>query len=296
MTEEPAISVLIATRNRSALLPRLLASLDRAGAVAALRYEIVVADNGSTDDTSQFLADWQRQAGMRVVERVEPAGKSLALNRAIDVSRAALLAFVDDDEQVGPRWLREIVAFFAAHSEYAAGIGRVLPPPDFWDFVSLEKLAQYRTIPFFDAGNNVHAVQTLHGANMVLRRSVFDAAGYFDRRLGPGAAGALEEIELSQRLLRCGLRIGYMPGVVTYHSIDPTRLTLENARHYCRVAARSAYVIDPSAWRRALPRLLESTLGFLWWSVLRRARRREHARSRMLRHAEMVRLRLARKD
>jgi GT2 family glycosyltransferase len=288
MSPAPVLSVLVATRNRAASLERLLHSLETAR--SGLDVQIVVADNGSTDATADLLRSWAGAAPYRVCVQVELPGKARALNRALLEVHAPLLAFVDDDEQVSPQWCAEIVAYCAAHPEYAAAIGRVLAPPDLTDPELLTRLAWYRTIAFFDGGDAVRDADTLYGGNMVLRRSVIDTVGQFDERLGPGAVGGWEDIDLAKRLLGAGLRIGYMPQAVVYHAVDPARLTPQYFRQHNRVAARSAYAIDPGAWRHSVPRLLDAAAGFVWASLCGRALRREHARGRMIRHAEILRL------
>jgi glycosyltransferase involved in cell wall biosynthesis len=286
----PPVSVLVATRNRAPALARLLQSLEAAQAAAQIEAEIVVVDNGSTDDTAALLAHWAVAAPGRTRLNVEQPGKSRALNCGLHHARAPLLAFVDDDEEVAPAWLAGIVGFFRAH-DYHAGVGRVLPPPDFTDPDLRRRLDWYRTIAFFDPGDRVCDARVLYGGNMVLRRSVFDAVGPFNEGLGPGAAGGWEDVDLAERLQRGGLRIGYMPDVIVYHSVDPARLTAEYFRAFQKREAHSRFAMDPQrAWRRALPHLFDAAVAFAWASVTGRAVRREHARGRLIRHAELLRL------
>jgi heptosyltransferase-3 len=288
----PRVSVLVATRNRAALLTRFLRSLDVAQATAAADgIECLIVDNGSSDDTAALLARWEQSGPGRVRLSVEAPGKSRALNHALGRASAPLLVFTDDDVEVAPTFFTEILAFFAGHPEYDAAIGRVLAPPNALSPELAVLLERYRTIALFDHGAAVRDEPTLHGSNMVLRRPAIDAVGGFNEQLGPGAAGGMEDQELGQRLTRSGRRIGYMPEVVVYHSIDPNRLTPDYFRQFQLVQARSRLAVDPHrAWRGAVPRLIESALGCAWWSVVGRVTRRERARGRMLRNAEILRL------
>jgi glycosyltransferase involved in cell wall biosynthesis len=289
---EPALSILVATRDRAPLLVQLLRSLEVAQSVAATACEILIADNGSTDDTAAVLERWVAGAPGHMRLRVDTPGKSRALNAALQHARAPVLAFLDDDEQVAPAWMQELMAFCSAHPEYDAAIGRVLPPPDLTDPEVLSRLAAYRTVAFCDYGDAVCEAETLYGGNMVLRRQVFERIGTFDERLGPGAAGGCEDTDLAERIRQAGLRIGYMPRVIVYHVVDPARLTPEAFRSLQLRAARSRIAMDARrAGRRALPRLIEAALGFAWWSLLGRSVRRERARGRILLHAETLRLR-----
>jgi GT2 family glycosyltransferase len=287
----PHLAVLIATRNRVASLQALLESIDMSRQRAAAGVQVVVADNGSSDETPELLRRWAAGGEGRDAVRVDLPGKSRALNTAISRAQAPLLAFVDDDETVAPDWIAGILRFCAAHPGYAAASGRVLPP-EAADAELLERVAWYRTIAFFDGGPAVRDLDTLYGGNMVVRRTAFDQVGCFDERLGPGGIGGWEDIDLARRLGAAGLRIGYMPEVAVHHAIDPTRLTPQYFRHHQTVAARSAFAIDPNgSTRNSALKLIEASFAFVWWSLLGRARRREHARGRMIRHRELVRLR-----
>jgi glycosyltransferase involved in cell wall biosynthesis len=290
------ISVLIATRNRAALLGKLLRSLDTTRAAAAVGSEIIVVDNGSTDVTPELLEHWRAEDSGHVHVREPQPGKSRALNRALRVARGTLLAFVDDDEAVGTAWMAEMAAFFATHPYYDAAIGRVLAPPDVRDREVLTRLAAYRTIALFDHGDTVRDEQMLHGANMVLRRRVFDQIGGFNEALGPGATGGCEDTELGLRVIRAGMRIGYMPRVQVFHVIEPERLTARYFHDFELRVARSRFAMDPAAaGRRALSHAIEAGIGWMWWSLLRHRIRRERARGRFIRHREILRLHCARR-
>lgn len=288
MTERPHLSVLVATHNRSASLMRLLDSLDVAVAAIDIPVQIIVANNGSTDDTGERLLAWA-DGSMRRVLSIDRPGKSHALNQALHDASGELVAFLDDDEEVPSNWLAAIVMFFAEHDEYAAAIGRVLPPSQGADAEQLAQARRYRTIAFFDGGDQVHDKQTLHGANMTIRRQVFTQVGCFDERLGPGASGAWEDIELGARICRAGLRIGYMPGVTTTHHVDLSRFTDAYFRRHNQAAGRSAALIDRRAWRKALPRCIEALVAIGLAALSGNAERRQHARGRAIRHWTTVR-------
>src|SRR5438094_7585323 len=96
----PALSVLVATRNRAASLAQLLTSLEATQSASGIDTEIVVADNGSTDGTATLLQQWAAGAPGRIHLRAEQPGKARALNQALRQARAPLFAFVDDDERV----------------------------------------------------------------------------------------------------------------------------------------------------------------------------------------------------
>jgi GT2 family glycosyltransferase len=294
-TPEPVLSILIATRDRAAMLARLLRSVDVARTQGTVGTEVVVVDNGSRDATATLLDAWSGAGDARVRLWLDQPGKSRALNRAIAVARAPLLAFADDDVQVAPTWVQRIVTFFANHPHYDAAMGRVLVPPDVTDPDLVARARRYGTVPLFDAGDAVHDLRELYGCNLVLRRGLLDRVGGFDERLGPGASGWGEDTDLCERALRAGLRLGYMPEVIVYHAIDAARLTPQFFRSYHRRKAQGDFEKDPRrVGRKNLGRLIDASLRFAWCSLVGDADRRMQARMRMIRHAELLRLRLRR--
>jgi GT2 family glycosyltransferase len=286
-----AVSLIIPTRNRAALLTRMLRSLDRALAAVDGQAEVVVADNGSTDTTAAAIADWiARGPGRRSVFVGEP-GRSRAMNRALEEVRAPLIAFTDDDVEVRSDWLQEILRFFAEHAEYGAAMGRVLMPPEVTDPALLARIAYFGTLPFFDRGDAVLDGKHLYGCNMVVRRVVLDRVGTFNERLGVGASGLHEDGDLARRILQAGERIGYMPNVVVYHAVEPERLTLENFRVAHLRRARSRFEMDPDrGWGSRLAHWVGAVLLFVWWSLLRNRRRIMRARGQVICHTELLRL------
>jgi glycosyltransferase involved in cell wall biosynthesis len=288
----PAVSVLVATRNRAALLAELLRSLAAAQAAApAVASEIVVVDNGSGDETPTLLDRWAASSLGRVVLRHERPGKARALNSALSQTRGALLAFLDDDVQVAPNWLGAITAFFAAHAEYGAAMGRVLLPATVTDALLIERIRAYATLPLFDRGQAVCDWPEVYGCNMVVRRSVMDRTGAFDERLGPGASGFGEDLDLSRRIREAGFRIGYMPDAIAYHDVDPDRLTMQHFRERHLRLARSSFLVKPDGTWTTVRRFLDGLLGCAWFGLLGDTRRHMRARGRVIRSREILRLR-----
>jgi len=98
------VSIVIATRNRQALLGRTLDVLAGQRWPAG-QCEIIVADNGSTDGTPEAV---ERAMTGEICVRylfVPTPGKSHAVNAALGVARGDLIAFTDDDVQPSPEWV-----------------------------------------------------------------------------------------------------------------------------------------------------------------------------------------------
>lgn len=121
------ISLVIPAFNEARYLPRLLetvqASVDASG-FAPDRIEIVVADNGSTDDTSSIAAAY----GCRVVVAV-PRMIGAVRNSGARAARGRILAFIDADSQLHPGTVRAIERFFEDDTRIV-GVSGVVPERD----------------------------------------------------------------------------------------------------------------------------------------------------------------------
>jgi glycosyltransferase involved in cell wall biosynthesis len=286
----PRLSVLIATRNRAATLARALRSLEAAQARGVSDCEIVVLDNGSTDSTPALLDRWAADGTGRRHLCVPQVGKCHALNQGLTVARAPLLAFTDDDVEVHPQWLAAILTFFETYPQYDAGMGRVHVPPAAEHDAALQALlAAYRVVPVFDKGDAVQDVSEMYGCNIAVRRHVFERIGNFNERLGP-PFNAGEDLDLARRIVRAGMRIGYMPEALVYHEVDPQRLTPDYYRQFQVRLGRGFLEMEPQRYFwRSVPRLLEATCAVVLWRLLRSPTRRMHAWGRMMRHADVLR-------
>lgn len=105
------LSVIVATRNRAQAVVPCLNSITVAFARAApLDAEIVIVDNGSTDETGEVVAGWASASGARVKFLVEPrSGKGRALNRAQRAAEGELLAHIDDDCRMHPEHVNDLL-------------------------------------------------------------------------------------------------------------------------------------------------------------------------------------------
>lgn len=225
------LTIIIATYNRPDELARLLASL---GGQLRSGDELMIAENGTPQPVkvppnAPLLKHLHEPRG----------GKCRSQNRAIAESHGEIVVLLDDDLTVEGGYLDAVERFFSENPEFAAMAGRILPAEDPEAKVGANWI--YLDLPIFDRGDRVVEVPGVLGANMAFRRSALDAVGLFDERLGPGAAGHEEETEMSQRLRRKGLRIGYAPDAVVYHEVDPRRadrdrfIRISRERGRCRM-------------------------------------------------------------
>ncbi len=106
----PVVSVVIPTHNRASLLPR---AIDSVVSQTFSDWEIVLIDDGSTDDTSSLVKDYAARLKDRLVYiRQRQRGSSAARNRGIDAVRGKFVAFLDSDDEFAPTKLKRQLALF----------------------------------------------------------------------------------------------------------------------------------------------------------------------------------------
>ncbi|HYA35273.1 MAG TPA: glycosyltransferase family 2 protein [Candidatus Binataceae bacterium] len=217
------LSVIIATHAREASLAGLLESL--APQLNSDR-EILIADNGT-------LAPSPVPSDVPILAHIHDPrpGKCRVQNAAIARSSGEIKIFLDDDLTVAADYLDRVAEFFAMHPEFAAMKGRIIAAED--PIAKAGAMWPYVDLPISDHGSAVVEVRGVLGANMAFRADALADVGAFDERLGPGACGHEEETEMSARLRRHGFRIGYCPGALVYHEVDPARA---NRERYIRIA------------------------------------------------------------
>jgi glycosyltransferase involved in cell wall biosynthesis len=125
---DPVVSVVVPTYQRADRLTRLVHALERQTIDAP--FEVIIVDNGSTDDTSRVLESLASSTSLelRCLRIEENAGPAPARNAGWRAARADTVAFTDDDCVPQPGWLR---AGLAALEGNGLGVvqGATLPDP-----------------------------------------------------------------------------------------------------------------------------------------------------------------------
>jgi glycosyltransferase involved in cell wall biosynthesis len=108
VTDQPDISVVLATYNRRRNLPRAIGSVL---AQDDANFELIIVDDASTDDTGDYLATLD-DPRIRVITAARNAGPSAARNLGIETARGGVIAFLDSDDAYRPRRLTAVLAPF----------------------------------------------------------------------------------------------------------------------------------------------------------------------------------------
>lgn len=250
----PTISVALCTFNRARLLEGVLEdlctqTLDR------LRYEVIVVDNRSTDDTAE-VAKRFADRGVRYV-REEAQGLSHARNRGWHEAQGEYVAYTDDDCRVPPEWLAAALNVVAEDAPSVFG-GPYSP------WFQTQAPRWFRdAYGSHDLGSSARALgsgEYLSGGNLFVRRDVLAELGGFDAGLGmSGTILAYGEETALQMLLRerhPDARIQYDPALRVRHLVGSQKMTLRwNIRHHFvggRYARRVFHAAEKPSKARAV--------------------------------------------
>ena len=221
------LTVILPTFDRAASLSAAIAALLNQTADPGT-YQLIVVDNNSTDGTRSLLESLAADTRVRVL-RESRQGLSFARNTGLAAGRGDLVAFTDDDVEVGSDWVSTVVHALDADAAVDGIGGRVLPawrmsPPgwltrEHWAPLALQDHGPESLL--FDATRPIGLV----GANVAFRRAVFDRIGGFAehvQRVKDGA-GSTEDHEFLTRLFASGGRMRYLPGMLVVASVQPER-------------------------------------------------------------------------
>lgn len=203
--------MVVPTFGRRPSLARLLDAL-AAQTVGPDAFEVVVVDDGSTDDTSEWLRAARTPYSLRVLEQVN-AGPAAARNRGVAGASGEVVVFFDDDVVPAPDALSVHASIHRASADCVV-VGPMLPPPAWrrpswirWEEQKL--LAQYQAMT---RGLYSCTYRQFFTGNASVRRDSFLAAGGFD----PSFDRA-EDVELGYRLAKLGMRFIFEASARVWH-------------------------------------------------------------------------------
>lgn len=203
----PSISVVIPTHNRRPSLQRALAGVD---AQLFRDFEIIIVDDGSTDDTSAWLR--LNRPDITLVSLPASLGAAAARNRGIALASGEFIAFLDDDDLWLPSYLSAQFAQFSAypHADLATTGHRDRSPDGRLSTPDLLPRQPYPS-PFvhFLAECPIHTLSVV-----ACRRSTLARIGAFDESLS-----VVHDLDLYLRLLAAGARLQHNPAPLAEKSV-----------------------------------------------------------------------------
>jgi glycosyltransferase involved in cell wall biosynthesis len=204
--------------------------------------EVVVVDDGSTDDTPREL---ERFGGdIRVISQVN-GGHANALNRGFREARGDYCAKCDADDIWMPEKLRRQVSSLTAHREIDVAFGGAR-------FFGLSEgpRAPYPDAGLLDRGDllrSLYRANSICASSTLIRRDLYERLGPFDERLGA------EDYDYWMRALRAGARFYHDPSLLVrfrQHESNVSADKLKMHRAELLVHSRYAYLLDSRALAR----------------------------------------------
>ena len=250
------VSVVLGTYNRARMLAGAIEHLI-AQQQKGVRYEIIVVDNNSTDNTRDVVSQF---AGSDPPVRYifEPRqGISYARNAGISQSRSPIIAFTDDDVRVSSDWITTVKETFDTHQEIGFIGGKVLPvwaaaPPEWltrkhWSPLGLQ---DHGDEEFYLEPSRVTGVI---GANLSVRRNLFEKVGLFapEVQLVKGRIGTMEDHEYVGRLWQAGVIGLYVPQLVVQAPVEISRTTKNYHRRWHKGHGRSFAIMREERMEKA---------------------------------------------
>jgi GT2 family glycosyltransferase len=261
------LTVVISTRDRRNLLRPALDALCHQRVPDGLRYDVVVVDNGSTDDTRAAVQAASATVPGLIRYIYEPRiGVSYGRNAGVATTDAPIVAFTDDDNMVGPDWVATIKRLLDAHPEVDAVGGRVLPdwPADVPAWIDEDHWSPLAILDYGDTSfcTSARDPRCLLTANLAMRRDRFEQLGGFAPEFT-----RCQDHELLTRLWRAGGRALYAPELIVRAPIDERRLTTRyhrtwHARHgHFAALFRAEELVDGQGYLTPQLRTARHALG-----------------------------------
>jgi glycosyltransferase involved in cell wall biosynthesis len=206
------LSLIICTRNRAA---QLAETLKRVATIRSrLSWELIVADNGSTDRTNEVVREYAAVSERPVRGICMPGrGVSYARNAGWQAAESDVVTYIDDDCYPAEGYLDAVFECFAKEPRLGFVGGRILLHDPSDRRITIQESLERQ----FFAPDSFIPVGVFHGANLAFRRAALTEVGGFDPWFGAGALFTGEDAELAARISAAGWKGAYDPTPLVYH-------------------------------------------------------------------------------
>jgi len=219
--EQPLVSVVIPNWNGAHHLRDCLESLRRQTLRA---FEVIVADNGSTDGSLELLARDYPEA--QVLSLGENRGFAGACNAGMQAAQGVFVALLNNDTEADPRWLSEIVAAFERHPEAGLIASKMLlfDRRDTFhtagDFYRVDGVPGNRGVWQKDEGqyDSEDRIFSACGGSAAYRKALLEQIGLLDEDF----FYSCEDVDLAWRAQLTGWQCFYAPRAIVYHKLSAT--------------------------------------------------------------------------
>ncbi len=229
-SENINLSVIIVNYNVKYFIQQCLHSVEKA--INNINTEVFVVDNNSVDGSCQMIE--QKYPWVKLIKNKKNIGFSKANNQAIKISKGKYILLLNPDTIVEEDTFNKVCKFMDSHPD-AGGLGvkmidgkgkflpeskRGLPTPAaaFYKIFGISKIfPKSKTFNKYHLGyldkEQIHKIDVLSGAFMLMRKSVLDKIGYLDETFFMYG----EDIDLSYRIIKAGYANYYFPQTTIIH-------------------------------------------------------------------------------
>ena len=216
----PIISIVTPTFNRSYELDYLIESINKQ-TLDHEYFEMIISDDGSTDDTHEKIKKWIKLVGFKLgYISQNNLGPGTARNHGVENSTGELIVFIDSDCEADENWLRIIYDSYMEKKFDAFGG----PDHSKDDFLPVQRAIDFSMTSFLTTGGmRGHNKKMLakfypRSHNMGVKKTLFEKVGGF------GSLRHGQDIELSHRIKNSGAKVELLIDAVVYHRRRTTLL------------------------------------------------------------------------
>jgi len=272
ISAKPAVSVIIPLYGKLDYTLRCLASI--AANLPSAPFEVILVDDGSPDDSFDILS---KVGGIRLFRNRENQGFIRSCNAGAEAARGEFLYFLNNDTEVTPGWLDELLRTFDEFPGTGLAGSKLIYPDGrlqeaggiIWKDASAWNFGRFQD-PLLPVFNYAREVDYCSGASIMVPRKLFAELGGFDERYLPAYC---EDSDLALKIRERGQRVIYQPlstvihhegitsgtdtsqGVKAYQ-IDNTRKLFERWRERLQTHQEPGIDADAAKDRRATRRAL----------------------------------------
>ena len=214
-SHEPFVSIIIPVFNHSNYTFNCLNSLQ---SIKSVKYEVIVVDDASTDDTQEILG---KISGIRIVTNTNNLGFIRSCNRGASEARGELICFLNNDTKVLPNWLESLLTVIN-NDPHVGAVGSKLIYPDgrlqeaggiMWKDASGCNFGRFND-PNKPEYNYLREVDYCSGASLLVQKELFKSIGGFSEEFLPAY---YEDTDLCFTIRKLGYKVIYQPKSQVIH-------------------------------------------------------------------------------
>jgi cellulose synthase/poly-beta-1,6-N-acetylglucosamine synthase-like glycosyltransferase len=208
MEQKPTVSIIVPVKNGEKTLKKCIDSILN---LNYPNYELIIVNDGSTDNTQKILEEYKDK--IKIIN-TQGVGPSKARNLAVKQAKGELVAFTDSDCIVDKEWLNELVKCFKIEENLAGVGGEQLSPQDESNFGKIVNNFMHSIGIIEYVKDEKEVVFTQHNptCNSIYKKEVFEKLGGFKEGLWPG-----EDVEFDYRVTKTGYKLLFNPKAIVYH-------------------------------------------------------------------------------